>query len=223
MSIIDKLVGYNGEPDNKLFEVGYITTGIVTSLSPLQVKLIPSDDAIDAICLANNYGIQIGNKVFIIKYGRQILILGVVVDNVVNDKYIRCMIRKDSAQSIPSASTTKLTFSSSDVEYDPMEMFDDANDSIVIPSDGWYEITCGGRYVTSSTNGRLLYVYHNGDQLTGRGSGHDGGGRWGGLFSVNVELSTDDYLQMYTYQSSGGALNFGGSNPYNTFFSVIKI
>ena len=193
--------------------------GTVSTLYPLKVQLVPEDTELPVVATSSLVGIKLGSRILIQKFGK--LLIGVSV--IVEDTFARCMLQKSASQSISSGSLTKVTFSSADVKYDPMSMFNDANDSIVIPSNGWYDVTLGGRYATSSSNGRIFYIYNNGGTITGITSGQDGAGRWGGLFTVKLELVEDDYLQFYTYQSSGGSLSLGGSSPSNTFFSVIKI
>lgn len=193
--------------------------GTVSTLYPLKVQLVPEDTELPVVATSSLAGIKLGSRILIQKFGKLLIGTSVISDDV----FTRCMLQKDAVQSIPNGAVTKVTFSSSDVQYDPMSMFNDANDSIVIQYAGWYDITLGSRYLSDSSNGRLFYVYNNGAAVTGITSGEDGAGRWGGLFTVKLELAVDDYLQFYAYQASGSSLNLGGSSPLNTFFSVIKI
>jgi hypothetical protein len=196
-----------------------VLIGTVSTLYPLKVQLVPNDTELPVIATSSLSGIKVGSRILIQKFGK--LLIGISV--ISNDVFTRCMLKKTDVQSIPNSTQTKITFSSGDVEYDPLGMFDDGNDTIVVPTAGWYEVVLGGRFATSTSNGRLMYLYVNGSQYTGYICGQDGSGRWGGSLTVRLELNADDYLYFNMYQNSGGSINFGGSAPYMTLFSVIKI
>lgn len=195
-------------------------TGIVVTLYPFTFKLVASDSAVPAILTSSLVGLAVGKKVLLTRIENQFVVLSVIG----NDYLEKCFIEKHSSQSIPTATETIITFSSSDIVFDPMNMFDDSNDRIVIPEAGLYKLTCGGRFADDVSNGRLIYILINGNGYSNFIAGQDGGGRFGGTVTMNYSLSVDDYIQMRVYQTSGGNLNFGDNDSRRyTYLQVEKI
>lgn len=189
-------------------------TGNVTSLDPLQVKLSPSDDAIN-VRMLNVFGIKIGSNVLMIKYLNKFVVIG-VIGNVAQSF---CLLTRTTTQSIPSGTNTFMDFSSGSVILDPESMFDGTN-KITIPTTGLYQINFQFRVADStSTTVRIANLYLNGSQIASIAASPDASGRFGTNFSLNLNLSEDDYLQVVLY--FGTTLNIGSYD--NTYFSVIPL
>lgn len=197
-------------------------TGTVYTLSPLTVKIIPTDDAINVVSTSNLLGIQTGSRVLLLRYLDQFIAIAVINKAPLE----RCILRKTSSQSIPDTTFTKIEFGSGTEESDVLGMHDTAtnNTRITIPSDGLYSINISGRW-TNSTSGsaRLLYVYINNSQYMSISNEFDSSGRAANNGTINLPLETDDYVELAVYQATGGSLSFGGSGYSSVYFSVIKL
>lgn len=117
-----------------------------------------------------------------------------------------------SAQSIPNATWTPVAFSAADV-FDTDAFHDPAsnNTRFTVPAGkgGKYLVLVNGYWAANGTNGRYLTIKKNGttDQdwmpapaASGGGAGF--GQAWHGV----LELVPTDFLEVYVYQDSGGAL-----------------
>jgi len=136
----------------------------------------------------------------------------------------KCNLIKNSAQTIGNGDTDKITFSSSNVEYDPESMFDDTNDRIIISTAGLYQISMGARWVTGGgSTDRAMYVAVSGTQIYSDMKSVGSSGRGGNALSITKYLNVDDYVEMQAWQNSGGSLAIGGTSFYNVYFSVIRI
>jgi hypothetical protein len=62
----------NKSPDNIIF------TAIVSSLSPLQVKIHPGDDAINCKSTTHLTGLDVNSNVIMLKIGNQFIIIAVI-------------------------------------------------------------------------------------------------------------------------------------------------
>jgi hypothetical protein len=78
-------------------------TGNVTSLDPLQVKLSPSDDAIN-VRMLNVFGIKVGSNVLMIKYLNKFVVIGVIGN--VPAATVKVVVKQSSQGSTTSASFT---------------------------------------------------------------------------------------------------------------------
>lgn len=214
---------------NKNFNYGLLTsimnkkeyqrfiTGNISSLSPLQVKLTPSDDAINVKSLTNLFGASIGSNVLMIKFLNKFIIIG-ILGTIIKPK---CSLIKASSQTISSSSTTKITFSSGDVDYDPTSMFDDANDRIIVPKTGLYEISMSSRWVNGGgSSDRAIYANVNGTNIYADMRSVGTSGRAGNSLSIKKYLTANDYVEMQAWQDSGGNRDIGGTGFYNLYFSV---
>jgi len=189
-------------------------TGNVTSLDPLQVKLSPSDDAIN-VRMLNVFGIKVGSNVLMVKYLSKFVVVG-VIGNVAQSF---CLLQRTTAQSIPANTDTFMNFSSGTNVLDPESMFD-GTDKITIPSDGLYQVNFQFRVADyTGTTTRLANLYLNGDQIASITASPDGAGRYGANFLLNLNLSANDYLQVVLF--FGSTLNIGDYD--NTYFSVVPI
>jgi hypothetical protein len=193
-------------------------TGTVYSLDPLQIKFIPSDDPINVRSLIVN-DLKIDSNVLMIKYLNKFVIIGVIGSGI----QAKCSLIKDSAQTIATSTTTKITFSTGDVDYDPSSMFDDANDRIIVPVDGLYEISMSSRWVSGGgSSDRAMYADVNGTSIYADMRSIGSSGRAGNSVSIKKYLNANDYVEMQVWQDSGGNRQIGGTGFYKLYFSVEK-
>lgn len=192
-------------------------TGNISSLSPLQVKLTPSDNAINVKSLTNLFGASIGSNVLMIKFLNKFIIIG-ILGTIIKPK---CSLIKDSAQTITTSTTTKITFSTGDIDYDPLNMFNDANDRIIVPKTGLYEISMSSRWVSGGgSSDRAMYADVNGTSIYADMRSIGSPGRAGNSLSIKKYLNANDYVEMQVWQDSGGNRSIGGTGFYKLFFSV---
>jgi hypothetical protein len=215
MSDFLKFLKSNKKTDNYL-------TATVATLNPLTAKIIPTDDAVNVVMTNNLAGIVVGSRILMLKFLDQFIGIAVLG----NHALTQCILRRTTAQSIPTATATEIEFGSGTEVYDPLSMHDTStnNTRITIPIDGMYHITAGGRF-SNSTGGssRILYISVNGGNVNSVCSTIDSSGRWANTNSITHELSVNDYVEMSVYQNVGTNLDFGGSSYNSINFSVIKI
>jgi hypothetical protein len=132
-------------------------------------------------------------------------------------------VDKTANQSIGNAADTKVTFDS--------EIFDTdsafASDKFTCPSgaEGKYYVYCNVAFAVNSTGNRINYLYKNGSGIARLSSfAASAGSNTFASSGLVVSLAAADYLELYSYQSSGGSLNVQGtsSSPY-TWFGGYKI
>jgi len=193
-------------------------TGTIYSLDPLQIKFIPSDDPIKVRSL-NIIGASIGSNVLMIKYLNKFVIIGVIG----TAKQEKCSLIKASSQTITTGTTTKITFGTGDVDFDPSSMFNDANDRIIVPSAGLYEISMASRWGTGGgSSDRAMYANVNGASIYADMRSVGSSGRGGNSVSIKKYLNANDYVEMAAWQDSGSNRTIGGTGFYKLYFSVEK-
>jgi hypothetical protein len=196
-------------------------TGNISSITPLQVKLTPSDDAINVKALNHLVNVKVGSNVLMVKILNKFIIIG-VIGNIIQ---AHCLLTRTTTQSIPSSSFTYLDFSSNTTEVDPSSMFDGTN-KITIPVNGLYNVNVGYRWQDSTTSTiRITEILLNGTIINSKAGRPDANGRYGVNISLNLSLSTDDYIQIRVYHATGSNINVGAvTSSYGyTYFSIVPI
>jgi len=132
----------------------------------------------------------------------------------------RCRVYQSTAQSIPDAAWTSITFDAEN--YDVKELHDTATnpERITIPPDagGTYVVTAQVIYAANSTGYRAIRILLNGTTVLAYGSITNPSG----TYTVSVPISTieqlnaGDYIEVQAYQNSGAALDTvaGRQNVY---------
>jgi hypothetical protein len=129
--------------------------------------------------------------------------------------------RITSVQSINSASATKVQLNSA--IFDSHGAWDVAtNYRYTIPVAGYYCAMGGVTFAANATNIRIAMIYKNGAEVQ-RSQRNAPSGTQGEYVQVPwcAKLIAGDYLELYAYQDSGGALNV--SNSTNTFLNVNQV
>jgi len=123
---------------------------------------------------------------------------------------------------IPTGVVTKIMLNAE--SYDVQNEFDTTNGKYVASTAGRYLVVAKIRYVTNLVDGKryMNYIFKNGVQLATTGLICPGGDA---IYIQNVaiiSLAANDYLELWTYQLSGGAANIRGLEGH-TEMSVYKL
>lgn len=127
---------------------------------------------------------------------------------------------QSTLQSIPNASFTKVQFQTED--FDLGGFFDSTTNYRFQPTvAGYYQISSSVGLVGAATNS-LVAIYKNGTEYS-RGTQSGSGSVFGNSVSSLIYMNgSSDYLEIFCYQSSGGALNTANSRA-TCFFQGILI
>lgn len=130
-------------------------------------------------------------------------------------------IYKSTTQSIPNATDTKVAFNA--IVFDDVGGWDSVNNRYIVRTAGKYAVKTLLSYTGNAAGIRDLQIKINGatrvrvQRLT-NGPGYN----TGVLGSRNFDLVAGDYIEVFTYQDSGGALNLEAGTQW-TYLSVEKI
>lgn len=125
-------------------------------------------------------------------------------------------LRQTVAQSIPHNTVTAITFGIAD--FDRLTGWSSGTPSrYTAQAAGWYEATGGVAYASNATGARAVHITKNGSGTPLNGSGTYLTSTASPVVATRptpVQLIVGDYLQLTTFQSSGGALNTDIASPY---------
>lgn len=134
-----------------------------------------------------------------------------------------CRVRQTGAQSISNATFTAFTFGAEDIDSDNMHSTSVNTSRITAVHPGWYRYGGGGSLATNATGLRGLFWFVNGSVLNASGvllPAVSGNSTRLAARSDLVYLNVGDYLELQTYQTSGGSLNTGVSTDEQPGASV---
>jgi predicted flavoprotein YhiN len=137
--------------------------------------------------------------------------------------FVGCSLTKSANQSVNNTTATAITF---DTELKDTNAFHDNSTNtsrITIPSGkaGFYLISGQINFASNSTGVRDGAIYKNGTVMTQVFVlGAANGGWTGASVSQIQELAVADYIELFAYQNSGGALNVNGGSTYGAAFQV---
>ena len=120
------------------------------------------------------------------------------------------------AQTIGNATWTKLTYDTE--EFDTDGKF--ASNKFTPTVAGYYHIT-GALYYGATSGACVLVIYKNGAQVKrgSQGNGLSGMGMSANI-AATVYLDSDDYIELYTYQNTGGNTNTSGGADLKYFQAI---
>jgi hypothetical protein len=132
-----------------------------------------------------------------------------------------CRVYRSTAQSIPGATWTKVQFDTED--YDNQNEYDNSvNYRFTAKIAGVYQVSATVIYTGSAANTRTLTnIYKNGANFAAGNDSSSVSTSQGQTVGVPIKLEVGDYIEIYTYQSSGSAVNTYTSN--NCFLVVQKM
>lgn len=120
-----------------------------------------------------------------------------------------CSLYHSATQNIANATYQAVVFNSENFDTDAMHDTSTNTSRVTVNTAGLYQVSGYVTYNNNATGTRNLYVYINGasagnQQVASRGvTRTDGGAHTVGLSGL-VSLSVGDYIELVTYQTSGG-------------------
>ena len=138
--------------------------------------------------------------------------------------FVGCGVKKTTDQSLSNSTYTVVSWDSEN--FDTNTMHDNAtnNTRITIPTgkSGYYLLTGGIAFNSNGTGNRIVRVYKNGADL--RWLSSVAAANTGNFtivpFSQTFSLTAADYLEIYAYQTSGGALSVMSDPEAGSFWQV---
>lgn len=135
-----------------------------------------------------------------------------------------CRVYRTTAQSIPSATWTAVTFNAE--RYDTANMHSTSSNTsrLTVPSGaaGVYQFTASAVFAANGTGGRLIRLRLNTGLVIGGEFLYPTSGTYltGMLAVAEYKLSAGDFVEVEVYQDSGGALNLNSFSAYTPEFSA---
>lgn len=126
-----------------------------------------------------------------------------------------------AVQSIPNSSYTAVTFDAE--SFDSAAFHDNSTNPsrLTIPAGkaGKYFINAALNYAGAATGGRYAVIYKNGAREIQAEGTNEGSLRTTVAVSAMLDLVATDYIEIYAYQDSGGALNIQNA-AYATYAEI---
>jgi len=136
--------------------------------------------------------------------------------------FVGTSIGKTATQSISNTTFTALTWDTEDYDTDAFHNTSTNTSRITIPSGkgGYYLFSGSVGFDLNATGARLLRLYKNGTDLqTITGLASAGSGDFTHIpFSFVLSLVATDYIELYTYQASGGSLNVRTTSKFQASY-----
>lgn len=125
-----------------------------------------------------------------------------------------------SLQSVTSGVNTKITFQTK--EFDTASSYDNATNYRFQPNvAGYYQVNAASAYTVGVSARMTTYIYKNGSEWK-RGSDFAATNSYTCPVSALVYLNgSTDYVEIYTYQSSGSTLSLVNANSQNFFQAAL--
>lgn len=128
----------------------------------------------------------------------------------------RCFAYRNAAQSIPSLTYTKVQLNI--IEYDGMSEFDNVtNYRFTVLHSGYYLLSGHVVYDNASDINAMALIYLNGTSIIQGNHRRNAAGTSGinVYCTTMIYLSAGDYIELWTYQSTAGALTTIAGRQYN--------
>lgn len=134
----------------------------------------------------------------------------------------RAALYQATAQSVANGTWTATTFDSTLLDTYGGHSNSTNNSRYTAQVAGWYSLRCGGGWVTGTAGGgRGASIYKNGSFYT---AGAAVVGSTNVIASTpvskDVYLAVGDYVELFVWQNSGGALNTAGSGQYASWMDI---
>ena len=138
--------------------------------------------------------------------------------------FVGCGVKKTTDQSLSSSTYTVLSWDSENFDTDTMHDNSTNNTRITIATGkaGYYLLSGSISFGSNGTGNRIVRSYKNGSDF--RWLAAVAASNTGNFtvvpFSQTLSLSAGDYLEIYAFQSSGGALNVNADAEAGSFWQV---
>ena len=127
---------------------------------------------------------------------------------------------RSTTQSIANATATALTYNTESYDTDAFHDTVTNNTRMTVPAGkaGKYLITSTTYFLNNATGQRIAYIYKNGASVFGTTVvGASASVDVAVLLSYVINLAVADYVEIFAYQNSGGALNVFGASDQSSF------
>ncbi|NUQ98871.1 MAG: hypothetical protein HOY79_20700 [Streptomyces sp.] len=122
-----------------------------------------------------------------------------------------------ASQSIPNGAFTAITMDSTILDTNGQHSNTTNNSRFTCQVAGWYSVSGGIGFLTNATGARGAVIYKNGaalSQSTGTITAASPAIHVATAGDFLVQLAVGDYVELFGFQSSGGALGTAGSGYY---------
>lgn len=144
-----------------------------------------------------------------------------------SSSFIGVRLTKSANQSISNSTATAISFNGED--YDTNSFHDNStnNTRITIPSGqgGYYLVYGNCGWGINATGRREFSLRKNGGTpaLADGGTGPTSGAYVSNIFSIVVNLLAADYIELFAFQTTGGAFDVESTTSLGTTFGVVKL
>jgi len=179
-----RLLGDLAEVDVKIlsrYVTGYLAGGMVDVVEDEDIQ------SIDVDVIANRFGIE------------------VVPVGIYQTPWMSSAYRAAATQTIPNNVFTLVDFDT--LEDDIDEAFSLSTNGVIIPTDGYYDVTGRVVWTGSSTGIRTLSIYLNGSEIISTQMGSGTTGTLVQQISHSRHFDLDDNIQLYCRHNIGSDLN----------------
>jgi hypothetical protein len=135
-------------------------------------------------------------------------------------------LNNNTTQSLSNGTNTAISFQAESFDTDAYHSTSTNISRITVPAGkaGYYLINGCIMYASNSSGQRQVNVYKNGGNVAARTVIASSGGVTQINISFVLSLAVADYVELYGYQDSGGALNVVNDTPGQvTYFSAVLI
>lgn len=134
--------------------------------------------------------------------------------------FVGASVYRGASQSIANATATALTFDNETYDTDAFHDNSTNNTRMTVPAGkaGKYLVTGVTYFTNHATGQRIVYIYKNGANVIGTiQQGISASIDCVVQTSFVVSLAVSDYVELFAYQNSGGALNVFGTSSSSGF------
>ena len=134
--------------------------------------------------------------------------------------FVGASVYRGASQSIANATATALTFDNETYDTDAFHDNSTNNTRMTVPAGkaGKYLVTGVTYFTNNATGQRIVYIYKNGANVIGTiQQGISASIDCVVQTSFVVSLAVSDYVELFAYQNSGGALNVFGTSSSSGF------
>lgn len=125
---------------------------------------------------------------------------------------VGCSLYRTSVQSIPNSTETAISWDGE--TYDPFGMHEGVTNpsrmTVAVP--GRYLVVVVAKFATNASGDRSLRLFKNGAIVTYVTDRANSAGSSYKSFTYVLELAASDYIEIYAHQTSGTALDLGGTS-----------
>jgi hypothetical protein len=136
-----------------------------------------------------------------------------------------CLVRvvKDNSQSVPDNTNTLVNYET--VDHDTHGAWNLATDRFTAPSAGFYCVSVSTEFAANAAGQRANQLYIDGSLYCELGAQPVNSGTFTSrVFGTTVVyLRANQYVEIFAYQSSGGALNVCVSGNDYTYLTIVKV